>query len=80
MAIRTEYSSVLEHEIIVMAKVGRYDVIVYPYLGTICYQLQLNGMKVRCWTRAEERAFPRKPAWRGHELVNIIKAQRRITE
>lgn len=78
MAIRTEFFRWQESDILAMAKVGRYTVAVFPFSlrdPELCYAVLLDGMKVRCWTSADERTFPKKAAQVGTDLVKIIKNQ-----
>lgn len=52
-------------------QVGRYvvQVIKYGLDKDIVYRVLLDGRKVPCMTRAEERAYPKRAAQRGSELV-----------
>jgi hypothetical protein len=64
--------------------VGRYVVHVYNYCEEFCseksepvYSVTLDGRRIRCFTRSEERAFPKTPAMVGNAMVEAIKAERR---
>lgn len=75
MAIRLEDKFIPAAWQLAAVRVGRYEVIVYGYHGNMaepCYTVMLNGQKVRCWTSADERTFPKKAAQAGHEIVTAI--------
>ena len=60
-------------------KVGSYTVQVYlehhsltgrwSLKGTTPVYVKLDGIKVPCFTRAEERRYPKRPAWEGTYMV-----------
>lgn len=55
-------------------QVGRYlvQVIRSGLDRDIVYRILLEGRKVPCMTRADERAYPKRPARRGSELVRQL--------
>lgn len=81
MAIRTELYYVPTAWRISEQTVGRYEVICFGYQGNMLqpvYSVFLNGEKVRCWSSADERTFPKRAAQAGHLMV--LDAQNRIKE
>lgn len=84
MKLRLEFAQ--DVDVLREERIGRYRVQAfrYPYPGLdgshpVVYRLLLEEWegawrKVRCWTRAEEKAFPCRPALAGMRIVNALKA------
>ena len=72
---------IAETRIIQRQQVGRYIVEVYLSDGLgkpePVWRVLLNNRKVRCWTRSEQRRFPKRPASAGNAIVERYKANRR---
>jgi hypothetical protein len=71
--VTAEYVSA--EDLIHEESVGRYTVQVLRYGldKEIVYRVLLEGRKVPCMTRADERAYPKRPAQRGSALVRELK-------
>ncbi len=69
--------------ILASANVGRYLVQVYDYpdlmrTGKVepVYRVLLDGRRVKCFTRSDERTFPKRAAKAGQMMVDAIVAAR----
>jgi hypothetical protein len=57
-------------------QVGRYKVqVIRSMWGGLAYRILLDGQKVRCWSDADERTFPKRAAKVGTMLVEQYESQ-----
>lgn len=52
----------------------------YPGTQEPIYRLYRNGERIECMTPAQERVYPKIPAWIGTALVNGYKAAKSSAE
>ena len=84
MSIATEsVAPIAAERIIQHEQVGRYVVEVYLSDGLHkdepVWRVLLEGRKVRCWTRSEQRRFPKRPAAIGNAIIERYKARKGAT-
>lgn len=76
MSIRLEHKHIPADWFLASKEVGRYKVVVYGCDGDWTdpvYCVMLGGMKVRNWTDADEKTFPKRAAKVGDDMVDIFR-------